>query len=285
MPLEGLALRLGADVGALGHLLAFLRQEAYLRLTAAGDYELTATGDELRSTHPDGWHYVCLLWGGEHMHAWQHLDEAIRTGESSFERRYGCGYFDYLDRNPTLLIEYQRAMRAYALRDYAELPQVLDWAQHAAIMDVGGGYGAALECLQKAYPQLHYYLFDRQQVVDSAPALQGVEKLGGDFFEPLPQVADAILLCRVLHDWDDERALAILRRCKAALPANGRIYIVENEQSAYADGLHLLSLNMLAMCKSHERSAEAYRRLAAQAGLQWQSTHRLGQHRAIWAFA
>ncbi len=280
-----LAEQLGADAVALGLLLAFLQAEGYLSQSAAGDFFLKEQGALLCSKHPAGWHYACLLWGGEHLTAWQNLDTSIRSGGSSFELLYGCGYFEYLDQNPNLLVEYQKAMREYALRDYADLGALLDWGRHTCIMDVGGGYGAALESIRRRFPALKYLLFDRESVVRTAPALEGIEKIGGDFFAaPLPQGADAILLCRVLHDWADEQAIQILRRCYEALPAGGCLYVVENEKGASADGLHLLSLNMLAICKSYEREGEAYRKLAEGAGFRWQETIGFVQGRAVWKF-
>ena len=73
-------------------------------------------------------------------------------------------------------------------------------------MDVGGGLGALLKGLTRFLPSTSLVLFDRPLVVNLAPNIDGLERIGGDFFHPLPKVADGILLTRVLHDWPDQEA-------------------------------------------------------------------------------
>jgi predicted O-methyltransferase YrrM len=100
-------------------------------------------------------------------------------------------------------------------------------------VDVGGATGSLLHLLQEANPTLRGIVFDRPNVVDHAVALtarkgltQLTEVVGGDFFESVPP-ADLYLLKFILHDWDDQRAIKILQRCREAMTSGGRVAIVE----------------------------------------------------------
>jgi O-methyltransferase domain len=92
--------------------------------------------------------------------------------------------------------------------------------------------------------------------------------VGGDFFESVPQ-ADLYLLKFILHDWDDQRAIKILQRCRQAMTPGARIAIVEMVVGNLSNpGLAaLMDLNMLAICPGQERSLTEYDALLAAAGL------------------
>lgn len=279
---EELALRHAWHKESLEHLLQFLLQEAFLEKNDSGKLQLSETGSLLQARRSDGLYYACLNWGEEHLLAWQNLSYSIETGQSAFEKHSGQGFFDYLQERPEKLENYQWAMYQYALDDYKELPSLLP--EHKSIADVGGGYGAALTYLKQAYPKMPCILFELPEVLAKSPEA-AFEKIGGSFFEPLPFQSEAILLTRVLHDWDNNRALQILKNCFAALPTGGWLYIIENCSEQLAEPLSLLSLNMLALCKSYERSSFEYRGLASEAGFAYQGQKKLNDLQSILIFS
>lgn len=129
--------------------------------------------------------------------------------------------------------------------------------------------------LQDANPTLHGIVFDRPNIVGDAAAQlaqrgfpERTAVVGGDFFESIPP-ADLYLLKFVLHDWDDERAIKILQRCRAAMVPGGRVAIIEMVLGELNDpGLGaLLDMNLLAATPGQERSLDEYDRLVAAAGL------------------
>ncbi len=114
-----------------------------------------------------------------------------------------------------------------------------DFSRHRRLLDVGGGEGVFLAAVAERVPRLELVLFDLPAVAaaarerwarhDRAAGLEGrVAAVGGDFLsEPLPQGADVVSLVRVLHDHDDDTVVALLRRIRAVLPADGTLVVAE----------------------------------------------------------
>lgn len=253
----------GWDEGALNALLGVCAAEGLLENDTA--LKLTPKGELLQSTHPAGWYYACLHWAGEHLDAWKELAFTIRTGKPAFEKIYGAPYFEYLAKHTERLHHYHLAMQAYALDDYEHIATAIDFSASQAVLDVGGGYGALIRNVKKALPELRCALFDLPEVVSRAK-VTGIEKIPGNFFEQLPTGFDTIVLSRVIHDWNDEKAIAILRNVYAALQPGGRIILVENLTDRMHDHAAALTLNMYALCAGYERAEIAYRHLLQQAG-------------------
>ena len=143
---------------------------------------------------------------------------------------------------------------------------------HQAIMDVGGGMGALLEAMHKSGITSKLYLFDLPEVLNLlAPKAHSFQTITGDFFKFVPQVADAIILSRVLHDWNDWKVAIILDKVYEALPNDGKVYILENLSDEIPEGLSLLSLNMMLMCNSYERTKGEYLNLLKESGFEFES--------------
>ena len=246
-------------------------------------YQLAELSELLTEHHPDTLKYACLNWFGEHMTAWQYLPQTLENGRSYFENTFGIGYFDYLSKSPEKMHHYHLAMYEYAKDDYKELPQLIDWLQHKSVMDVGGGYGACIESIKKHHPQLDCHLFDLPEVAAAARQID-VNIIGGNFFDTIPKVADCIILSRVIHDWHDKNATVILKNCYNALPESGTLYLIENCKDLIETELSLLSLNMLVMCESHERTTTEYRAICGDAGLHFEGSVKLNALQHILIF-
>lgn len=237
----------------------------------------------LTENNPESLKYACLNWSEEHLSAWQNLDYSIRTGKSSFEKIYKKPFFDFLNDNPKKLHAYHKAMYQYAKDDYKTLPDIIDFSMHKSVMDVGGGYGAALENIKAKYSSVECILFDLPKVIEKV-TIPGIKKIGGSFFEKIPNQSEAIILSRVLHDWNDEKAELILKNCFEALPQNGTLYVIENCTDKIKIDLSLLSLNMTAMCESYERTSAQYISLCERVGFKFDSDSRLNELQTILIF-
>ena len=150
-----------------------------------------------------------------------------------------------------------------------------DFSGIGVLADIGGGNGSTLVGVLGRYPEMRGILFDLPGVVERARAeieaaglADRCEVVGGSFFEAVPGGADAYLLRHIIHDWDDEKAAAILRNVRRAMGEGARLLVVEgvippgNEPSFGK----LLDLTMLVIPGGLERTEEEYRRLYEAAG-------------------
>jgi C-methyltransferase len=250
-----------------------------------GDYfKVNALSEFLTDNNPESLKFACLNWSGEHLTAWQSLDFSIKTGKSSFEEIYNKPFFDFLNDNPEKLHAYHKAMYEYAKDDYKRLPDVIDFSKHKSVMDVGGGYGVVLENIKAKNPNIECILFDLPKVIEKVTTHPDIKKISGSFFEKIPYQSEAIVLSRVLHDWNDEKANLISKNCFEALPNNGTLYVIENCSDKIKIDLSLLSLNMSAMCESYERASTQYILLCENTGFQFHSETKLNELQTILIF-
>ncbi|NJN78884.1 MAG: hypothetical protein HC803_11640 [Saprospiraceae bacterium] len=126
-------------------------------------------------------------------------------------------------------------------------------------------------------------MFDLPKVIDKV-IVTNIKKISGSFFDKIPNQSEAIVLSRVLHDWNDKKAKLILKNCFEALPNNGTLYVIENCSDKIKIDLSLLSLNMSAMCESHERTSAQYISICENAGFQFNSETKLNELQTILLF-
>jgi O-methyltransferase domain/Dimerisation domain len=209
---------------------------------------------------------------------WLPLNEfvtSVRTGQSQVSAALGMDFFDYLEQHPSQAREFSAGVGSTTALWAADAAKAIDTSGVKLAVDVGGATGSLLQLLQEANPELHGIVFDRPNIVDDAGAqiarmglAERTAVVGGDFFESVPP-ADLYLLKFILHDWDDESAITILRRCRDAMIPGGKVAIVEmvvGEPSDPGFGA-LMDINMLAASPGQERSLEEYDTLLAAAGL------------------
>lgn len=277
-----LAIELELNEKNLANLLQALCNNGFL-ICRDEKISLTEKSALLTEKHSETLKYACMNWSGEHLTAWQNLDYSIKTGKSAFENLYQSNFFDYLDKHHEKLDNYHKAMFEYARDDYKHLPELVDFVVHKSVLDCGGGYGAAINTIKEKFPQIDCYLFDLPKVVEKAQ-VKNIQKIGGSFFNEIPQVAEAIILSRVLHDWEDEKASSILKNCYAALPQGGTLYVIENCADKINIDLSLLSLNMAVMCQSFERTFAEYIDLVQSARFMFHKDIKLNELQTILIF-
>jgi hypothetical protein len=147
-----------------------------------------------------------------------------------------------------------------------------DWSQFPTIADIGGGIGAQLASILDAHPSCRGILFDQPQVVAQAPPHKRMEKAGGDFFTNVPIQADAYLLRWIIHDWAEDKAVAILENVRKIAGPGARLVLVESviPETAEFDMGKWMDLNMLVMAGGRERTATEFAELYAKAGFELQ---------------
>jgi predicted transcriptional regulator len=272
---ESILLRKKFNEKVLVDLLNALEQSGILIIDGQ-KITLTDQGSVLTENHPKSLKYACIHWGEESLSAWQNLEYTLATGKPAFEEIYGEAMFDYLSSRKDKLANYHKAMDEYARDDYEFVAEEIDFVQYKSVMDVGGGLGALIKTVKKNNPNLDCMLYEKPEVIELCN-LENIRTIGGSFFENIPQLADCLILSRIIHDWDDEKALQILANCYSALPDEGAIIIVENFVDRIDNKAALLSLNMELICKSFERTEVEYVKLLNKAGFEIDSIKQLNE--------
>lgn len=286
---EELAAEIQADVGALTRLLRVL---THLGLVAETDgrYVVTERGAALQEDHPSGVRHLALMQSWlPNVASWNHLDDAVRSGTGVYERVNGAPPWDHLGAHPDQELEFNRSMARRADGQVAALVAGTDLAGAETVVDVGGGRGAMLAGVLRAWPRLTGVVADRPEVAaeaDTAFAEAGLTDrahgVGCDFFASVPSGADVYLLANVLHDWDDADCVRILRTIRAAMDDDSRLLVVEKllgvpgRAATDARDLAFVDLHMLVMFGARERTLKEYDALLTEAGFRPGAVHPTG---------
>jgi predicted transcriptional regulator len=239
-------------------------------------WHATRRGALLHPQHPLQMADAALHWGRDCYRLWEALPNALRAHDPWTPPRF----FEALSSDAQRVASYHRAMSSYARQDYAHLSDALAHLSSGTVIDAGGGTGTLLAHLLEQRPGLQGVLLERpevlQQVTVPAALAARMTLVPGDLFSPWDVQAHAVILARVLHDWEDAEATRILERARAALRASGRIHVIEfllDEERL--DG-SLLDLHMLVTTGGRERTERRFRELLSRAGLRLLSRQRLG---------
>jgi hypothetical protein len=187
---------------------------------------------------------------------WSDLTDALRTGEPQNEIKHaGKAMFEELYSDPDRLEQFMNAMAGISLGPFSALAEKFDFSTYDTLCDVGGATGQLSIIVANRHPGLRCTSFDlpvvepiARRTIEAAGLGERVTTVGGDFFaDPLPG-ADVITMGLILHDWNLERKLALIKAAYDALPEGGAFIVVENliddARRENAFGL-LMSLNML----------------------------------------
>ena len=224
-----LAAATGTDPGALLRMLRLLAAHGVFACTGER-FAQTPASQLLRADHPHSMRDFVAIYGtpivAEHL---GYFDYVLQTGRPSPDKVSPGGLFAVLQAEPELGRLFNAAMAAKARLQIAGITAAYDFSASESIADIGGGLGHLLQAALNAAPRAAGVLFDLPPVIEHAAAA-AVDRLrlqAGDFFtDPLP-AADTYLIMDVIHDWDDERAAALLSAVrKAALP-QARVLVIE----------------------------------------------------------
>ena len=269
-----------SDPGALTRLLRALAEVGLVQVRDDDTYVDTVLGSTLTTGHPRSLRSLALMQSWlPNVASWNHLDDAVRSGTGVYERVNGADPWEHLTAHPEQEAEFNRSMARRADGQVAAIVAGIDLASTETVVDVGGGRGAMLAGVLRAWPRLTGVVADRPDVAAEADAAFGDAALsdrahgvGTDFFESVPSGADAYFLSNVLHDWDDDDCLRILRTVRSAMDAQSRLVLVERllgvpgRSAAEVRDLTFVDLHMLVMFGARERTKAEYDALLVEAG-------------------
>jgi len=265
----------GADASHLQRILRYVSSRGVFREDEHGRFHATELSEPLRAdARPSVRQTVLLLTDDIYWRSTGRLEDIVRGGRTVFDDLFGAPLFDLLARDPERAALFDSGIAAISVIEQEAIAAAYEFDDGATVVDVGGGPGGFLHTVLKRNSSLNGVLFEQESVLAKHilddPALAGRWRTAaGDFFAAVPEGGDFYLLKRVLHDWNDEDSLKILRSCRAALPEHGRLLVVDavippgNEPHASK----LYDVAMMTIFDGKERTEQEFARLLGEAGL------------------
>lgn len=274
----GLAGELSVNASALARLLdgcvslglLFHEGETYRNTEVAARYLVSASPDTLAGyiTYSDQSLYLL----------WSHLDDAIREGTNRWSQAFGSrdALFDHYFRDDAAARNFLGGMHGFGQISSRSVIRAFDLSRFRHLVDLGGATGHLAIAACEAYPKLQATVLDLNRVEPFARAHIGrsavanrVEFVAGDFFGGELPRADLYALGRILHDWNEQKISALLRKIAETLPHGGGLLIAEALLDDDRSGpvyARMQDLNMLVCTEGKERTAGEYRALLESSG-------------------
>lgn len=245
-------------------------------------FSLSAVGEWLRSDIPGSFQPLAVVNSSEwNNNTYLNLDHTIKTGESAFQKTYGCDMFEWLTQNPEVGDLFGRAMSTYSGMEVSMVTDSYDFLGSQCIVDIGGSHGVLLCAILDKTPAAKGILLDTPKMIAGAKSRvcesfsSRLKFHSGDFFKSVPRGGDIYLLKHILHDWDDERCTQILQNIVDAMTPGGKILVIE--QGITPPGIpgpgKMLDLSMMTLTEGGmERTPKQHQALFESVGLRHSNT-------------
>ena len=276
---EQLASKVGAEPKRVMRCMRALASVGIFAQGGDGRFESTPLSETLCSDRPDSMRDFALMMIESHnWRAWDKLLDGVVKGGIPFDDVHGKACFEYLTENPDDEAIFARSMTSLSSIENPAVADAYDFSAHSMLVDVGGSRGHLLAVVLGHHRGVKGTLFDQPQIVEQAQGAgfltQGelaerVTFTGGNFFESVPEGADAYMMKYILHDWDDEKCVRILSNCREAMAPGGRVLVVDSviQPGNRQEWGKLMDINMLVLTGGRERTEVEFAELSSRAGL------------------
>ncbi len=276
--IEELAALVHVETTALRRVMASLVFLGIFEQKEHDAYQLAHRHHILLSDHPDSIRSYAIVSGEVYYRAFSELLASVESGKTGCAAALGQDFFPYLNEHPHLLEHFNAHMSQRMRRDAEAALAVYNFTPYQHVVDIGGGNGMFISLLLQKHAHLQGTLFDLPPTVAQAEAFlrhTGVAERctlrGGDFFlDELPANGDLYILSLIVHDWDDDNAVRILKNCRRAMSKTSKLilleFVVTEQQKTARQAME--DLFMLVVTGGRERTEEQFRKLLAEAGLQ-----------------
>ncbi len=281
-----LAERCQADADALYRLLRALASIGVTEETKPEHFRLTPFGKPLRKDVPGSAGAAVIFWADLIADEWSLLTDCVRTGKNGFQVRdpkIPSRWLQYPDASSI----FRAVMGTAAPEEYAPIAEAWDFSRARVVADLGGGGGSLILAVLELNPHLRGMLVDLEPSVDAARPRFAVEDpssrcelITADLLQSVPAGADVYMLKHVLQGRQDGAAVTILKNCRAVIPEDGRLLIIEfilpllvSHADPDLEGRLMSDINMLAVTGGRERSESQWRILLEAAGFVLTAVH------------
>lgn len=276
-PVDELAAATQSHASSLYRLLRALASVGVFSESSPHTFALTPMAELLRTDAPGSMRSLAITYNEEMYQAWGNMLYSIQTGQPAFANHFGMGPFPYFASHPEADRIFNEAMIGYTHQVANAVTATYDFSPFRSVADVGGGYGTLLAAILRDNPSVRGMLFDVPHVIDAAQGFLSTAGVAdrcthhsGDFFVAVPAGGDAYVLSQILHDWEDEQCLTILRHTRQVMPKEGKLLVVELVIPPGNDPFFgkWLDLHMLAIPGGRERTEAEYSALFRDAGFE-----------------
>ena len=287
--IQELALLTKTNEKALYRMLRVLVTHGIFDYSVDKKFKLNETSQLLKSNHPKSMRKAVAK--ELEIRRWNsvgHLLDSVNSGEPAFEEIYSQKFYEFLEEDSNAKKRFDEGMSAYSTYEDAEVAKAFDFSKYKTIVDVGGNQGSLSAEILKKHPLVQVTLFDLLNTIKDPKYLNNDQTLenryklvSGSFFESVPEGGDLYVLKRVIHNWDDDDAVKILKNCAHQLKSDGRILIVDmveepllntTKPSPFIDA----DISNLTLGKGIERTKEDFEEILKRSGLRLVAIHSLG---------
>ena len=263
-----LAVATDTHASSLFRVMRALASVGVLSCDSDERFSLTPLSETLVTNAPGSlrWFAVSEL-GQEHYPAWGNLMHSVKTGEIAFDNFFEMDIWSYFQKNADDAAVFYNSMSGMTAAVNQTLRSAYDFSQFNKVIDVGGGHGGLIAEILKTNPNTKGVLFDAAEVINAAKDRlneaglgERCETIAGDFFESVPAGGDAYVMKWILHDWEDARAIRILKNCRAQMEPDARLIVVDCvvPETSEPHFSKFIDLNMLVMTGGKERTQKEF---------------------------
>jgi hypothetical protein len=275
---DQLAIECQVDPASLRRLLRALATFGIVVESSPDRFVLTPLGSPLSQAAPDSVWPEVVFWADLLADSWSYLTDCVRSGTTSFEVMKREGIVSRWSKDPDASAIFRAVMGTGPAEDYMPLARAWDFSSHRVAADLGGGGGTLILAILQTYPAIQGMLVERQESIDRARPRFVPEGIGSrcslivaDLCESVPPGADVYMLKHVLHGYNDDVAIGVLKNCRAVIPDDGYLLVIEFVLPDLFDRVDrelehrvMSDLNMMAVTGGKERNASEWKQLLLQ---------------------
>lgn len=273
--IDAISREAGAHSPSLYRILRSLASLRVFKETQPSMFSNTPISEVLRASIAGSMRDSMIFMGEPwHYNVYGNMLHSARTGGTAWKETHGVEVFDWFAKNPEASEIFNGCMSELSAGAAPAIVAAYDFSGIDTLADIAGGHGFLLSQILKANPNMKGILFDMERVIAGAHDMlrrndveDRVQTVYGDFFGEVP-AADAYIMKHIIHDWDDERSIVILRRIHRAMKGDGKVLLAEMVIPE-GNGPHpgkLLDLEMLMSPGGVERTEAEYARLFERSG-------------------